>query len=51
MQEELLLLGGELLELRGDGVGVLRLELGHGEVEGLVRFVGGENDVGRGLLQ
>lgn len=40
----------ELFELGGGRCGVFRFELGHGEVEGLIRLVRGQQDV-RGLLQ
>lgn len=49
----MLLCGGqtvELLQMGGDGGGGFRLELRHGEVEGLIGFVGRQQDV-RGLLQ
>lgn len=54
-QQHHLLLGervAELLELVGDGAdGRLRLELGHGEVERLVGFVAGKEDVAGRLLE
>lgn len=50
-----MLLGGEVvelaLELRGDGVAGFRLKLGHGEVQGLIGFVGGGQEYVRWLLE